>query len=320
METVHVVTGSRIHFGLLSFNNPGIPNYGGVGLMIDRPRIRIAARRAWEFQAIGYHSARVIEFVRRWTEYHGGSQSPKCLIDVMEAPPEHVGLGVGTQLGLSVATALDRLIRSVESQASVLAASVGRGLRSAIGTHGYLRGGLIVELGKSRDISLAELAERVELPSDWRVVLVRPSHTQGLSGADEQSAFERLPAVSESVRQRLVTQVMEHLLPAAREGDFDRFSESVFRYGEIVGNCFAPCQGGPFASPVLAEIIQKLRGAGVRGVGQSSWGPTLFVLQPNETRSRELVGWLRAKLHLSEDAWEVTISTPSRTGAQVEIG
>jgi predicted sugar kinase len=43
-----------------------------------------------------------------------------------------------------------------------------------------------------------------------------------------------------------------------------------------VGRAFAPAQHGLFAHPVSAEIVSFLRTAGLHGVGQSSWGPTLY--------------------------------------------
>ena len=51
--------------------------------------------------------------------------------------------------------------------------------------------------------------------------------------------------------------------------------------GEIqrrVGDYFAPAQGGRYASPAVAAVVARLRARGVRGVGQSSWGPTVFAV------------------------------------------
>jgi predicted sugar kinase len=35
-------------------------------------------------------------------------------------------------------------------------------------------------------------------------------------------------------------------------------------------------QGGVYASPQAAAIVEELRGVGFVGVGQSSWGSTIF--------------------------------------------
>ena len=43
-----------------------------------------------------------------------------------------------------------------------------------------------------------------------------------------------------------------------------------------MGACFASAQGGVFASPQASMIVNELRRLGFVGVGQSSWGPTLY--------------------------------------------
>jgi predicted sugar kinase len=43
-----------------------------------------------------------------------------------------------------------------------------------------------------------------------------------------------------------------------------------------VGAIFAAAQGGPQTSPRAATIIDELIRSGFTGIGQSSWGPTLY--------------------------------------------
>ena len=66
------------------------------------------------------------------------------------------------------------------------------------------------------------------------------------------------------------------MLPAARVADFHAFAESVYRYGYAAGECFAANQGGPFLTPEIGEFVAFCRSSGVTGVGQSSWGPTVY--------------------------------------------
>jgi beta-RFAP synthase len=320
VKSVNVTTGSRVHFGLLSFNNPLLPHYGGVGLMIDRPRVRVSARRSSTWSVSGCHAQRVQAFTRRWCEFHGAASEPRCHLSVTEAPPEHVGLGLGTQLGLAVAAALNSLFCSDQADdLPRLAACVNRGQRSAIGCHGFLHGGLIVEFGKSADQSISELIDRIDLPPDWRVVLIRPLGARGLSGQDEHDAFRALPSVSQTIRQHLVREISDEMLPAVRSADFERFCESVYRYGRVAGSCFAAYQCGSFATPTLADTIETLRRAGVRGVGQSSWGPTLFAFQSNEANALSLVDWIRTQPGSSSRTHELLIARPARSGARIEI-
>ena len=75
------------------------------------------------------------------------------------------------------------LLRDLPSQSpQELALSVGRGLRSAVGTYGFVFGGLIVEQGKLPDEPISPLDCRIDLPEAWRFVLVRPLGLTGIAG------------------------------------------------------------------------------------------------------------------------------------------
>ena len=52
-RSVEVVAPSRIHFGLLSFGNPAIRRYGGVGVMLERPAVRVRITAAGAFTVSG---------------------------------------------------------------------------------------------------------------------------------------------------------------------------------------------------------------------------------------------------------------------------
>src|SRR5204862_353231 len=82
---------------------------------------------------------------------------------VAACPPEHTGLGVGTQLSRAVARAVCPGVPAVE-----LARLAGRGNRSAIGVYGFEAGGFLVDGGKRDDAALAPLMARVDFPGDWR--------------------------------------------------------------------------------------------------------------------------------------------------------
>ncbi|MCL4203680.1 MAG: hypothetical protein KJ000_14340 [Pirellulaceae bacterium] len=302
---VRVVAPSRLHFGLLSFGRDEGRQYGGIGLMIDRPAVRLRLDRA-ECYETRFEMAddflppadattirqslavRVGEFASRWAAFHNLPAPPCCCISIESAPPQHVGLGTGTQLALSVAAGLNALFGLGEPSAVELAMSVGRGLRSAVGTYGFVLGGLIVERGKLPGEAIAPLDCRLDLPADWRVLLVQPAAVSGLSGSAEQQAFEDLPPVPDEVTRRLTDELRLVMLPAAACGDFEQFSESVYRYGRLAGQCFAPIQGGPYNGPDLERLVESIRALGIRGVGQSSWGPTLFALLPDAAAAEVL--------------------------------
>ncbi len=148
--SVEVVAPSRLHFGMFSFGQRELPQYGGVGVMINRPGLRLRIAPAERFAATGplaQRAAAVVELLAKKWHLH---ELPACRLDMVEAPPEHVGLGTGTQLALAVAAGLNAFRGQPPKSAAELAALTGRGARSAIGTYGFLHGGLLVERGKLR--------------------------------------------------------------------------------------------------------------------------------------------------------------------------
>lgn len=331
VSQVRVTAPSRLHFGLLSFGHRTGRQFGGIGLMIDQPAVRLCIKPTACFrldppvpdasdpvtQGDDRHSltGRVQEFVRRWARFYGWTDLPACRILIENAPPQHVGLGTGTQLALSVAAGLNAMYGVQQAAAIDLAMSVGRGLRSAVGTYGFVQGGLIVERGKLPGEPIAPLDCRLDLPAEWCAVLVRPQVPGGLFGPAEQQAFAELPPVPVDTTEQLIDEIRLRTLPAAAAGDFEAFSQSVYRYGRLAGQCFASIQGGPYNGAHLERLVDTIRRLGVRGVGQSSWGPTLFALQPDQQAAARFHDRLRETL---APPWPSMTTTPlNRTGAQI---
>lgn len=313
---------SRLHFGLLSFGHPNERQFGGAGLMIRRPGIQLLGEPADGFTVDGLHRDRVLEFARRWAVYYGSARQPRplphCRLEVASAPPQHTGLGVGTQLGLGVAAALHVMEGEPCPPPLQLACSVQRGLRSAIGAYGFFQGGFIVERGKLPHETLSPLDVRLDLPDNWTIVLISPPPVSegpsvGLSGRAEYRAFATLPAVPPEVTREMTRELQYRLLPAVAAGDFEPFAESLYRYGYLAGRCFAPIQSGPYHSPLAAKWVERLRELGVQGVGQSSWGPTLFAFQPDPESANHLAQTLASEWQLDES--QILITGPCNRGA-----
>ena len=139
-----------------------------------------------------------------------------------------------------------------------------------------------------------------------------------MSGAAEQRAFRQLPPVPPQVTDRLLRIIEEQLLPAARAADLDALGEAVYRYGYEAGLCFAAQQGGPFASPELAAWIEALRRRNIRGVGQTSWGPTLFALTNSPEAADELLEWAGRELPLASES-QLRVSRIANHGARCVV-
>lgn len=315
-RVVQVTAPSRLHFGLWSLAGGVGRAFGGVGAMIQRPGLSLRIERAPHFSTSGPLAERAAQFARRWSEFHR-LPLPAAAIEIISAPPQHAGLGTGTQLGLSVAAGLNAYTDLPSQSSQELAVSTGRGLRSAVGTYGFVLGGLIVEQGKLPSEPISPLDCRIDLPAAWRFVLIRPAEQAGLAGDDEAAAIASLPAIPAEITATLIAEARDRLVPAAATGDFPAFAESLYRYGNLSGQCFAARQGGPYNGPLLRRLVEHIRGLGGTGVGQSSWGPTLYVVQPGEDEATKLAAQIRAAApHLELN---IQITPPANCGAHITL-
>ena len=318
MTTFRLTAPSRLHFGLLA-RGPAAPRqFGGLGLMVEAPGLEIEATPSSSWTAAGPLADRALRVAQSVASALAlGDRRPTPLhLAMRRVPPEHVGLGTGTQLSLAVAKLVAASIGMLETGAADLAALCGRGVRSGVGLHGFDVGGLVVEGGHKTDGGIAPLLCRLHFPADWSALVVAPRVAEGLHGAAEALAFAALPPMPEAETDRLCRLVLLGLMPAVAEVDLDGFGAALEEIQHRVGSWFAPAQGGVFASARLATLVAWLRSEGLRGVGQSSWGPTIygFTAEGPDWRS-SLLDRLRDRFDLDEAGlW----TTASRGGAILE--
>ncbi|MBL8888828.1 MAG: hypothetical protein JNL67_02540 [Planctomycetaceae bacterium] len=350
-ESFKLTTGSRLHFGLFRFAPKPImaghaatdrslehprdlqgvsdqaPWFGGLGLMIQDPATSIAFAPETKFVIQDDATGRVIEFAERWFRSAQSTQATKLVdirsvaelpvrVSVQLSPPQHSGLGAGTQLALAVGQGLTKFFFDMELAPQELAQWVGRGLRSAIGTHGFFRGGLIVDRGKLHSQELGTLDGAFQLPDAWRVVLITRNDPSVFHGSRELQAFRDLPEIPSSSTQKLQQLAREVILPAVWANDHDAFAQAIYEYGWIAGNCFAQIQGGPFASSRAEWWVAHLRKLGFPGIGQSSWGPTLYCFAPDPDRA----SWLAARVSdsLQHPSESVLVTRPQVGPYQID--
>ncbi len=277
-NVVRIATGSRLHFGLLDTAAP----FGGIGVMIDTPITEVVVSPAPQFVC---DEQRGRDIAIRLMKRMGHEQLPGCRIDIRQRAQPHHGLGTGTQLAMALADALATFCGATLDHETLATQIAQRGNRSAVGSHGYFQGGLIYESTPNRSTSspspapspLNAIAQRIELPDQWRVLVFRPSvDTPTISGAVEQQQFDRLGSASVVQREALQRIVEDELLPSARGGQFDAFTDALARYNHASGMLFEHVQGGPYSTVAIDRLVKTLQALGAAGVGQSSWGPSVF--------------------------------------------
>lgn len=316
-RSIRVRTPCRLHFGLSSLGHDSTkPQFGGVGMMVDAPCVELEITPSDQFEVHGRHAERIAKFAELITKNLTLPSLPEVSVQVVQAPRDHIGLGVGTQLGLATAAGLAEALGFPWRDPLRLAQLTGRGRRSAVGTYGFLMGGLIVDGGHLPNEGLGQLVYRGEIPEEWRIVLITSGGT-GRSGHSEDLAIADLPAVAPATTGELERIALEQLKPALEKPSFPEFAEAVFKYGKLAGECFSPAQGGTYCSKQIEELIEWLQRHYVDGVGQSSWGPTVFAVLPSEEAAMELQHLFARRIYSGD--YDFLITTPANHGAVVTV-
>ncbi|MEW8153196.1 MAG: GHMP kinase, partial [Candidatus Thiodiazotropha endolucinida] len=195
--------------------------------------------------------------------------------------------GSGTQMALAVGTAIERLYRG-EGDCVSIARTLNRGARSGIGIGAFEQGGFILDCGRSEEKEVPPVAVRLAFPEKWRVLLLLDTRGQGLHGTQEVMAFSELPEFPEQAAAYLCRLVLMQVLPGVLEGHLAPVTKAIGKIQQVVGDHFAPAQGGRFTSPIISAALEWAIEKGYIGVGQSSWGPTGFILLEDASRAERL--------------------------------
>lgn len=320
MSVFRIQAPSRLHFGLLSWGDDAPRRYGGAGLLVDRPGLEIVSQPADAWSATGPMADRALAVAERVAgalAVELGRPVGPFRLEVVRAAPDHAGLGTGTQLSLAAARLAAAQAGRPDLTAPSLAELTGRGKRSGIGLHGFDRGGLIVDGGRRGETGVPPMLARLEFPDNWRALVLVPPVAKGLSGDDEASAFGRLRPPGDALIDRLCRLVLLGLMPAVVERDLAGFGAALTAIQGHVGRAFASVQGGGWVRPDLDLILDRIRAEGLVGVGQSSWGPTLYGFSDAPGPRREAIAdRLRDDLAMTED--QVFWTRASRSGAVLE--
>jgi beta-RFAP synthase len=287
--TVRVEAPARLHFGFLDLHGGLGRRFGSIGLAVDEPSLALTAWRSAHRSAEGPEADRVRGYASAASTHLGVGQA--VAIRVERAIPAHAGFGSGTQLGLSVAAAVARL-HDRPFAADAFATTLDRGNRSGVGLSAFTEGGLIVDGGRGPDGGPPPVIARLPYPEAWRIVLILDPGMAGVHGTREVEAFRDLPRFPEAQAAEICRIVLMQVLPAAALAESRGFGAGITRIQDLIGDHFAPHQGGRYASEAVAQALANAAAQGVPGYGQSSWGPTGFVLMPSEAAARALVASL----------------------------
>lgn len=320
MTEVVLTAPARLHFGMLDPAGLGARRFGGFGVAVESPRVKVGIRPAARAGSLpadaviasGPQAERAETFARRARSAFGLDGGVE--VNVYEAIPPHSGLGSGTKLGLAVARGLAELA-GVSRSPEELAQASGRGARSTVGLWTFAAPGLVVEAGLRENGWISPLVARYPMPERWRCVLAVPLGVEGLSGDAEERFFSGLPA-RPGAEPRVSRLLLTALLPGLLTGDIDEFGAALTEIQREIGSMFAAQQGGVF-HPRAAPLVEALQALGVGAVGQSSWGPAVYGILDGPELAAEVADRLRAEAGAGTD---VRVVDFDRRGAWIERG
>lgn len=313
--TVRITAPGRLHLGFLDLAGTLGRRFGSLGITLDRPSTVVRLRRAERLAASGPDAGRAVAAVEKAAAHFGLDKRVEVTVEA--ALPPHSGLGSGTQLGLAVATGLC-LVNGLNISPREVGAALGRGARSAIGIGAFTEGGVILDGGKKHGSDAPPpILSRLPFPEDWRLILVYDHAHQGLSGTEEVSAMEGLPPFADTLAGHMARLAVMVALPALAERDVDYFAAAVGEMQRLLGEHYASAQGGRYTSGSVAEVMDWFETRGLRGLGQSSWGPTGFAIVGSPEEADQLVSEARGRFG-DRPALAIDCVRGSNAGARIE--
>lgn len=324
LNQITVSSPARLHLGFLDLNGNIGRKFGSFGLAIDSHYTTVNIQAADSLQIKSSNEAarqKVIKITDQFYNTIGRSVKDKHVtININELIPSHAGFGSGTQLNLTVGSALARF-HGITISTLDLAETLGRGQRSGIGIASFDHGGFIVDGGNKAQSNKPPMLFQHSFPEQWRIVLIMDHSNKGIHGQQETSAFNTLPQFPESYAERICHLTLMQLLPSLIEQDINEFGDAVTNIQAIIGDHFAPAQGGRYTSKAVELLLHEAQSLGFTGIAQSSWGPTGCVFASSEHEAQQLVQKLNTKLQkidLNQHKLEIYVAKANNTGAIIE--
>jgi len=292
--TVH--TPARIHMGFYNFLADNIA-YGDLGVALQKPSVtvRVSEISGNEIRVAnksGVDISDCIESVVKKLNLRG------VYIEVLNAIPRHVGLGSTTQTVLAIACAVSRL-QGLSCNVRDLAVKLCRGRDSGVGIAVFERGGFVVNSGRrisgerrvlcpTSPLDLPQVVFRAPVPREWSFILFTPRERRGLDEISERRVMDIPMQFPKDLQCELYRLVFLHMIPSILRRDIETFGKALTKLQFTIGEYFSKYQGGIFHSEEVELIVNTLLRYGVKGVGQSSWGPTVYGLVKGQSRARRI--------------------------------
>jgi len=317
---VRISAPARLHLGDLDPFALGRFGYAPV-LAIMEPRTIIEANEAERLDVDGVEADEAKIYTQRILE---AFNLKGAKVTVKTTPPRHSGFGSTTQLCLAVGRAVTKA-HGLDVPLLELVKALRR--TSTGGLYPFQFGGFVVAGGFKvkpgervwlRDEPLIPpLIFRSHFPEGWRFVLVRPLVAPKSPDKEkEEEAFSALrarEAPAELIHKGYFI-LAAKLLPALLERNAEAFGKALTELQVTVGRIYQPVQEQIF-NPASQWLIPILNRSGALGIGQSSWGPTVYAFTDSPEAAQKIAEKIEGETRGSA---EVTLVGADNLGARIE--
>jgi len=302
-QLINVQAPARLHLGFLDLNGGLGRHFGSIGLAVNShyTHISLNEKEIQQHSGITLSAAaqnKINKLINQFYLTLGAlipAELHRSRLHVHSMIPEHAGLGSGTQLALVIGRLL-ATYHQLDIPTAKIAQAMDRGKRSGIGISTFDNGGFIVDAGLgANSLTPARLFQQA-FPSQWRLVMLMDKSHQGIHGQTEIQAFQNLPKFPLQHSQHICHLTLMQLLPALIEQDIELFGTAVSEIQALIGQHFAPAQGGQYTSKSIATLLQHAKNLGFTGMAQSSWGPTACVFTESQSQADHLIAELRGMI------------------------
>jgi beta-ribofuranosylaminobenzene 5'-phosphate synthase len=292
---IEVIAGARIHISLADMGFASARAFGGVGFMIDRPKIRIHLQfsRSLEWHGFEALDETAQQECRSLGQGIVAKAETGAIIRLHEHTPQHVGLGSKTALRLSLIAGLHALL-GIEADRALQQQLSGRGGGSGIGIHGFFEGGVLWDVGHpsgnvetllpsnaSSPHGIPPLMLRCPFQDCWRIGLCLSEGTP-ICGMEERAFFERETPVDASDALRAMAALYHGVLPAFRLADLNALRSALAALNAVGFKAREIAFRGEPVKSLVGALLDRGYAASM-----SSMGPLVYAIFEADAAERE---------------------------------
>ena len=298
---MEIETSARLHLSLIDLNGLEGRLDGGIGITLEDPSLIIECNESKDETSIIFedglkhfdndiYKSKILDASKKIKDFLNIDTDYSFIIK--ELYPIHHGLGLGTQLALSIGKLISSL-NDVEMDVLDLAKIIQRGGTSGIGVYSFENGGFIVDGGHKKSIkkdylpssaskvSPPPLIARYEFPEDWDIILATPNIQQGASGKKEVDIFQSYSPIKIEDVERISYLTLMKLMPAVLEEDIVSFGDAIHKIQSLG---FKKIERN-LQDSKINYLLKDMEELGIPCVGMSSFGPTCFGITDTNSKS-----------------------------------